>query len=145
MICGSEVGQKYERTRRLVMEHTWALQCLFLGVAEHIHHGLKLYNTFLKKEKMVPPHHPPLGVRVPHPEPHTRPAGDDLVGHVAVAAHTVPHHGHGDHHLHPSRGQLVDSRHHSSSGSSSALVSRHARHDPSSLASANLSKGLVGV
>ena len=125
-------------------EHTWALQCLLLGVAEYIHHRLTIVIFIDQIQFIYQSHHPSLGVRVHHPEPHTSPAGDDLVGHVAVAADTVPDHGHGHHHPHPSRGELTNGGHHTGSSCCTTFVSRHASHDSSSLPSANWSSGLVG-
>merc|ERR1719168_399610 len=70
---------------------------------------------------------------LPTLSPHPGPAGDDLVGHVAVGAHAVPDHGHGRHHLHSLGGQLAHGGHHSSSCCCSTLVSGHSCHDSSSL------------
>merc|ERR1712051_1112188 len=47
----------------------------FLGPAEHIHHC-----------------HPTLSISVAHPDPHPRPARDDLVRHIAVRSNAISHH-----------------------------------------------------
>merc|ERR1719445_2535737 len=87
-----------------------------LCLAEHVHHS-----------------HPALCVSVAHPESHPRPACDDLVRHVAVCSHAVPHHGQSSDDLDSLWLLSCNRGHQACHCCGTALVSGHSCHDTSSL------------